>query len=325
MFASQHIQRLFGWEPDELIGKNMFEYILPEDGDRSRSVFRGLLLENKLENYQGRLVHKEGGYRHVIISARSIVRPGRAPTIVGVLRDITDKVQFRDNLEREKNRAEFYLDLLSHDIGNIHQGMNAWTSLALSVKEGDPLRSKALDQMDLLGKRSLKLVKNVLLLSRLKDMKQESHRVDIVPLVEKAMDDVRALFGQKAMEFSFRPSLPSIAIEAEELIEEAFFNLVHNAAKFQYEEPIKVDISMDVEDGKAVFEVADHGIGISDQQKEHLFDRHIKGSEYRYSGIGLSLVKELVIRYGGSMEVRDRIEGDTSKGARFVLRFPMAG
>jgi signal transduction histidine kinase len=62
--------------------------------------------------------------------------------------------------------------------------------------------------------------------------------------------------------------------------------------------------------------------GIVDEEKKFVFDRRER-SERPHTGIGLSLVKVLVDRSKGTIEVKDRIEGDSSTGARFVIDLPL--
>ena len=60
--------------------------------------------------------------------------------------------------------------------------------------------------------------------------------------------------------------------------------------------------------------IADHGRGISDDMKEKLFERYLRGA--RGSGLGMSIIHALVVeRYKGRVKVRDRVEGDHTKGA----------
>ncbi len=251
-------------------------------------------------------------------------REGNITGVVLVFRDMTEKLLSQQQIEEEKFRAEFYLDLLSHDIGNIHQGIQAWTSIAIARKDDLEGREKALQKMDELEKKSIKLVRNVLLLSRLKDMKPALSRIDIAPMIGRSIDEVKTLFAGRDFKISFRDPNGPIEIMAEPVVEEVFFNLLHNGVKFQQSDIATLWISLETLDEEVVLDIADHGIGIPDDQKELLYSRHIKGSDYGYSGIGLSLVKELVTRYGGRIEVMDRVSGESRKGARFRIIFPLA-
>ena len=65
--------------------------------------------------------------------------------------------------------------------------------------------------------------------------------------------------------------------------------------------------------------VADNGPGLSDSKKAELFD-----PSRRYGGVGLHLVRRLVEKYGGTVEVTDRVRGKPEHGLKFVIRLQMA-
>jgi signal transduction histidine kinase len=86
-------------------------------------------------------------------------------------------------------------------------------------------------------------------------------------------------------------------------------NLIENAIK--YSGPCEVvDVKLYNKEGKIYFEVADHGIGISDAEKDRIFDRFYRvGSEEtrntKGTGLGLYIVKEVLNRHDASIKVKD--------------------
>ena len=71
--------------------------------------------------------------------------------------------------------------------------------------------------------------------------------------------------------------------------------------------------------------VEDDGPGIPDDFKSRIFNRMLKGTDKaKGMGLGLYLVKSLVDSYGGRVWVEDRVPGDHTKGARFVVMLPAA-
>ncbi len=71
-----------------------------------------------------------------------------------------------------------------------------------------------------------------------------------------------------------------------------------------------------------ILEIEDYGQGIRNEQKEEVFTRLIGGPR-RGSGIGLTLVKQIIDRYNGDISVFDRIEGNPNQGAKFIVRLPL--
>jgi len=112
----------------------------------------------------------------------------------------------------------------------------------------------------------------------------------------------------------------------DELLIDVFDNILNNAVKFSDDEvkEIIVDIilsKIQVEDTNYLkFEFKDRGYGIPDDRKETLFERpYERNRSKRGMGMGLSLVKKLVDKYGGKIWVEDRIKGKYEEGSNFVV------
>jgi len=117
-------------------------------------------------------------------------------------------------------------------------------------------------------------------------------------------------------------------VHASMLLRGAFSNLISNAIKHSTG---AVDIHITVIDyyhyGEKMvrIDVSDNGPGIADERKGVIFDRSLMGLTRPVSrGLGLYLVKRLVENYGGEVWVEDRIPGDHTQGARFVVLLPAA-
>jgi PAS domain S-box-containing protein len=325
LYCSPQTEEIFGYKPEEVVGRSYVDFIYEEDIEKCMVLLEQMIEKRFVSNFVYRTLHKNGEIKHISASAKIVEGKDGVLTMIGVLRDVTELMKSRLQVETEKNRAEFYLDLLSHDIGNIHQGLQAWTAIARSRKDDENEREYAFQKMMELEKRSIKLVRNVLLLSRLKDMREDLSRIDLIPILERSISEIKTLFAGREMVISLNADHEKVEVMAEPVFEEVFFNLLHNGVKFQYGDTVKMEIDLDIVGDDVRLDICDHGIGIPDDQKDRVFNRFVKGSDYGYSGIGLSLVRELVKRYDGTIEVLDRIENDPESGARFRITFPRAG
>lgn len=106
-------------------------------------------------------------------------------------------------------------------------------------------------------------------------------------------------------------------------IRTAFMNIISNAVKYTPDGG-SIDISTSVSGGFANLSVKDSGIGISKEDLPHIFDRffRVKGKATRHitgSGLGLSLVKEVVEAHQGYIDVQSELD----KGTTFTLSFPI--
>ncbi|WP_443747197.1 ATP-binding protein [Asticcacaulis solisilvae] len=107
-----------------------------------------------------------------------------------------------------------------------------------------------------------------------------------------------------------------------EMWEKILLNLLSNAFKFTFDGEIAVRVRSD--DGQAVVEVADSGIGVAEAELPRLFDRFhrvegAQGRSFEGTGIGLALVQELVRLHGGEISVASQ----AGKGTTFSVRLPL--
>lgn len=103
----------------------------------------------------------------------------------------------------------------------------------------------------------------------------------------------------------------------EDRIERAVANLIDNAIKYGGAAPIEVGVA------EGAVSVRDHGPGISEEHRPHIFDRFYRAPETRSapgSGLGLSIVKQIVESHDGTVVVQFPEDG----GVRFTVSFPTA-
>lgn len=99
-------------------------------------------------------------------------------------------------------------------------------------------------------------------------------------------------------------------------------NLIENAVKYSFEKN-QIKVILKGQNEKVYLEIADHGIGISEDEKEAIFERFYRvdssrTSKIEGSGIGLAIVKKIVNDYQGIIEIKE----NQPKGTRFILHFP---
>ena len=138
--------------------------------------------------------------------------------------------------------------------------------------------------------------------------------VDMTDVVARAVERVRR--RASSLHFDVRTEPWWVVGEANAL-ERAVTNLLDNAAKWS--PPLGV-VTVTLDHG--VLRVADQGHGISDEDLPHVFDRFYRSKESRTmpgSGLGLSIVRQVAERHGGSVRAgRAEAEG----GAAFWLSLP---
>jgi two-component system, OmpR family, sensor histidine kinase MprB len=151
------------------------------------------------------------------------------------------------------------------------------------------------------------------------DAPQEANEpVDLVDVVERALQRARRRAGEVAFAERLQPwTLPGDATA----LERAVLNLLDNAVKWSPPGGVVRVGLHPVGDGTAMLEVADSGPGIAEEDLPHVFERFYRATEDRGrpgSGLGLSIVKQVAERHGGSVRAGRSAEG----GALLALQLP---
>lgn len=199
-----------------------------------------------------------------------------------------------------------------------------------------PLHDQAQKQLDLAlrnARRLLRLINQLLDLSKLESGKMELTvmRGNVVPLVEGVMMSFTAFAERKNLGLSFATERNDVSLYFDPAcLEKVLFNLLSNAVKFT-EDGGNVWVSID--DGTTVVAGRDHdavlihvkdtGIGIPAEQLPYIFDRfhQVDGAVANANegtGIGLSLVKELVEMHHGTITVHS----EPGVGSEFIVALP---
>ena len=121
-------------------------------------------------------------------------------------------------------------------------------------------------------------------------------------------------------QISVKGSLPAVLIQANQMLDSVFRNLLSNAVQHNNKEVPEISVSATTNDQRAVVRIADNGPGVPDDQKEEVFGKGGKGLDSSGTGLGLYLVQHLVTHYGGEVWVED----NDPEGAVFVVELPLA-
>ena len=157
------------------------------------------------------------------------------------------------------------------------------------------------------------LVEEVLLASRLDDASQTMAPLERV--------DLLALAVEEAARFDVSAGGDEVVVVGDErLLRRALRNLLENARRYGGNE---VSLSTQLRDGRALVQVCDRGAGVPEAARERIFEAFYRlpghAEQAGGVGLGLSLVKQIAQRHGGSVCCEPREEG----GSCFVLSLPV--
>lgn len=220
--------------------------------------------------------------------------------------------------EREEHRR--FLARLDHEL------KNPITAIRATLAGVDPATAPAhVAVIDGQARRLAALVGDLRKLAEIETRPLETEPVDLEMLVRDAVDAVHdqrpETRGRIRIVAERVPwAVPPLPADPD-LLALAVDNVLANAVKFSTDGPIEVRLREDA--GAVVVEVADTGRGIPADAQEHVFDdlaRAANARDVAGSGIGLSLVRTILRRHGGDVDLRSR-EG---AGTVVTLRLPIA-
>lgn len=305
------------WErmtPDQLFRQSHAETISKED--------QMVLQEGPVDRIQS-FLDDEGTSRTYKSHKFPIFREGLPPLIGGFSIDITDQIEAERQREEARARAEFFNDLMAHDLNNMHQGIMASLELIIS-NDGSPkqikdIAERALQQVQ----RSVSLINNVKKFSLLNNEEIALHKTDPADALLAAIEIVKQSFPSRTISIESNMPAGTYCIMANEFLQDVFYNLLHNSAKNTDGDSVRIRVESSlVQDGEFLrIAVEDWGTGINDRLKESILaglDDRVR----RVSGVGLTLVKQIVELFRGHVWVEDRVEGDSTQGARFIIHLP---
>ena len=148
------------------------------------------------------------------------------------------------------------------------------------------------------------------------DVVARCHLGDIVAFLRQMCEDYTSPDKRKSVKVSFLSPVPELEAEYDAvLLSEAFLTLFNNSVLFAHDDSfISVGVAR-LQDGHIQIQVADNGIGIKDEFKEHAFDAMVNDE-----GIGLDRVKSIIDAHEGTISIQDNPGG----GTIFIITLPPA-
>ncbi len=325
IFVNNTYCNYLGKSFDELIGKNWIEMYPKEKQEIVRNRLKALTPNNPVGTYEYEKMLPSGEIRWEEWTYRAIFdRDGKVKEIQSVGKDITERKKAEQLLLKERNRAEFFTDLMSHDINNLNHGIFSYLNIILrdeNLPEQTKIRLKTCLH---LSEEISNLIDKVRLLSDIDDISLELKPINITKLMENVIKTVSINSPRKIVMIDYDFKNKDIIVKANELLETVIYNILNNAIKHNDKKDVKINITHMYSKYTRFyrFEFHDNGPGIEDEMKGKIFNRMVRaGNDKRVHGfgLGLTLVKNIIEKFGGKIWVEDNVFGDPSQGSNFVV------
>jgi PAS domain S-box-containing protein len=314
-------QQLSGYTLEEFQQLDFTHMLVPEHVPAAIDAFAGAL-DREPQQLVANMRRKDGHVLELSIAAVPVIVDDEVVGVHGVAEDVTENNEMRRELERTRRAAEeasaaksLFLANMSHEVRTPLTSVLGATEI-LAEDALDPHQRYLVDVIHRSGERLLRLVNDILDVSRLEAGKLAVHDapVDIRTLVR----DVAAWAAPIAeseglvLAFSVDPALPTRLIGDAMRVSQVLTNLVGNALKFTETGQVRLMVQSGARLGninEVCFVVEDSGIGIEDDQLTGLFDSFTQVDtsttrKYGGAGLGLAICQELVTLMGGNLQAR---------------------
>ena len=344
-YISPQIESILGYSPDEfmdIMNDNILVPIYHED-DRAQILAKRYkylitcLDEGLKESYEleYRMRHKNGAYiwiRETLYVNYDL--KGTIESFIGKLTDITKRkkaelelIKSEGKYKKAYKQAEFYNDLISHDLNNILQAILSSTQVNERFL-GDPEKLDILKKNLSIIKKSVvqgaKLVRDLNKLSQLEMGVIKLTKVNLCEVLKRSIAFLKQSYPERDINIRVEAFDTKLFIQANELLTDVFDNLLLNAVKHNINPRIEITINMSRKEINGIIylkmEFMDNGIGIMDSFKPNIFKRGYRKDEVvEGMGLGLPLVNQIIKSYKGKISIKDRVEGDNTQGSNFII------
>jgi signal transduction histidine kinase len=231
--------------------------------------------------------------------------------------------QYAADLSRSNGELEQFAYVASHDLQEPLRMVASFSQLLARRYQGkldqdaDEFIAFAVDG----ATRMQQLINDLLAYSRVGTKGKLPAPTDLNEVLSNAEANLHEAIKESKAEVT-HGSLPIVDGDHVQLTQ-LLQNLLANAIKFRSQEPLRIQVSAQAQDGDWLVSVQDNGIGIAKEHQERIFaifQRLHARDEYTGTGIGLAICKKIVERHGG----RIWVESVPGQGATFNFSIPGA-
>jgi len=332
-------QKLFGYDKDEAIGKNI-KILMQDDVATAHDNFLHHFDRQAKSTVLGKTrqlngVKKDGTSFPIGIVVTSVVINAEQH-FIGLIRDITQVVQYQNELEEQREKAltasqskgEFLANM-SHEIRTPMNGILG--ALQLIQRNGENQKNRKLLDNAIFSARSLlTIINDILDFSKIEAKMLDIELADfsIIDVVNSVAADLQTVAVNKGIQLKVNQAL----IEDEfwngdqVRIRQVILNIAANAVKFTNNGYVAINVHQKTtgDSHELLIDVEDTGIGMTDEQASALFDRFTQADasttrKFGGTGLGMAITKQLVELMDGKISV----ESKPQRGTKITVSFPL--
>jgi PAS domain S-box-containing protein len=334
-YQSPPVRRILGWEPEDLVGRNAFDFVHPDDRLPTWNAYEAAIIDpSVIPTVEFRFLHQDGSWRWLEATGTNLLAD---PTVDGFVvnsRDVTERKQLEQQLRTALEAAEaglrakgHFLAVMSHELRTPLQAIQGYTEFLLSAPPSS-LTDEQREDLSTIHRsagRMAALIGNLLDLSRLEAgrLTLAHDMFDLREVLEQVRQDVAPQAAAKALALHMEVPQQLAALRGDAArVRQILLNLVGNAVKFTHKGGVRISVSSIV--GTVAIAVEDSGVGITPEALPHIFDEFRQVDSKRSlpgggAGLGLAISRQLAELMGGAISV----QSEPGVGSTFTLHLPI--
>ncbi len=318
-----------GYKSSSLVGKNFFGYILPSTLDDFRTKFKQSQKRAYTEKVEFQFLCADQSYRFLEFNAINLRHKEDLDGFILDCRDITQRKKDAEELVKLQKAKEQFLANISHEIRTPINGIAGMADLlGQNTNAGDT--ETYLNAIRHSAENLKVIINDILDLAAIESGKLKFEKIgfNLTDLVPSLIGTFAYQAKDKNIQltYSIAEKLNRILIGDPVRLNQVLINLISNAVKFTHHGTIQVNCTVERQQKEVCwvrFEVADTGIGIPAEKLNTIFESFSQADasvtrKYGGSGLGLTIVKQLVELQNGKITVRS----EEQAGSTFIVLIP---
>ena len=215
--------------------------------------------------------------------------------------------------------SEYFTALLSHDISNYNQTIRGYLEMLLNEQMGPVTaeQSRALGRCLKQSRRIQSLIESVRLLHELDGAEVQLRELSLDAAIKEALEVVQNDFADREIRARFTAA--ARATRAEPQLTAVFVHIFNNAVKFNTCDLVEIDVQVARVNDRWEIRIVDNGGGVPAARSDSLFERY-RSHEIHGSGLGLSVVREMMKRWGGEIRIAPPPTTASARPSRWICQ-----
>jgi len=309
VYTNTKFEKMFGYEPGELIGKRVSVVNAPEDkmspGDTAEAIMKAL---NETGEWRGEVknIRKNGTTFWCLAVVSTFRHPEFGNVWIAAHTDISEQKLAEDGLRQSNRKLNLLSSITRHDIRNQLFALKGFLELS-KICAGDTAK---ISEYIIKAEQAANAIERQIAFT--KEYQDLGVKAAIWTGVDACVKKAQVSLPMRGIRVVM--DCPDIEVYADPLFEKVFYNLIDNALRYGGADMTMIRVTSQESETGLVISTEDDGVGISADDRKRLFERGFGHN----TGLGLFLSREILSITG----IMITETGEPGKGARFEITVP---